>query len=80
MAHEKILIIEDERDITELIAYNLEKEGYKTLQAATGEDALNNINKYNPDLILLDLMLPGIDGMEVCRQLKQDRKTRNIPI
>ncbi len=80
MAHESILIVEDEQDIMELIAYNLRKEGYAILQAPTGEKALAKVEEHIPDLLILDLMLPGIDGIEICRQLKRGEKTRNIPI
>lgn len=80
MAHEKILVVEDDRDILELMTYNLEKEGYVVATAMAGEEALKKISQFDPDLILLDLMLPGIDGMEICRQLKQQEKTRGIPI
>ncbi len=69
MAKEKILVVDDEPDIVELIAYNLTKEGYQVATAATGEDALSKVQHDRPDLILLDLMLPGIDGLEVCRAL-----------
>jgi two-component system alkaline phosphatase synthesis response regulator PhoP len=80
MAHETILIVDDERDITELIRYNLEKENFKTITVATGEDALSEAKRVRPDLIILDLMLPGVDGLEVCRKLSQDEATRTIPI
>ncbi len=80
MAHEKILIVEDEQDIIELLTYNLEQEGYIVYFATSGEEALPMANQKSPDLILLDLMLPGVDGLEVCRNLKQDTATRNIPI
>ncbi len=80
MAHEKILVVEDEHDIMELLTYNLEKEGYETYKSLTGENALAEVYKINPDLILLDLMLPGVDGLDVCKQLKQDERTREIPI
>ncbi len=80
MAHETILIVDDERDITELIRYNLEKENFKTITVATGEDALSEAKRVRPDLIILDLMLPGMDGLEVCRKLSQDEATRTIPI
>ena len=80
MAKETILIVEDEEDIQELIRYNLAREGYQPKSALTGEDALNFINSKLPDLILLDLMLPGIDGLEICRRLKNDQKTAHIPV
>jgi two-component system, OmpR family, alkaline phosphatase synthesis response regulator PhoP len=80
MAHEKILVVEDEHDILELLTYNLEKEGYETARALTGEEALQKVYDIHPDLILLDLMLPGVDGLEVCKQLKQDARTKEIPV
>ncbi|MBN2618014.1 MAG: response regulator [Spirochaetales bacterium] len=80
MAHEKILIIEDEKDILELIAFNLECSGYHVLKASNGEDGLVIAQAEIPDLVLLDVMMPGIDGFDVCRTLKQDPKTRKVPI
>ncbi len=77
---EKILIVDDEKDIVKLLDYNLKKEGYRTLLAYDGEDALDMATRERPDIILLDLMLPGIDGLEVCRQLKKEDKTARIPI
>ena len=80
MAKAKILIIEDEQDIIELLQYNLEREGYQVTAEASCEAALERLSKEQPELILLDLMLPGIDGLETCRLIKQDSKTKNIPI
>jgi len=80
MAKGKILIIEDEEDIQELLAYNLGQEGYQLAQALTGEDGLKAARSQTPDLILLDLMLPGVDGLEVCKLLKNDPKTGHVPI
>ncbi|MBM4102957.1 MAG: response regulator transcription factor [Planctomycetes bacterium] len=80
MAEEKILIVEDEDDVLELIRYNLQKNGYRTDAATTGPIALSMAEAVKPDLILLDLMLPGFDGLEVCRNLKKDPKTSTIPI
>jgi len=77
---EKILIVDDEKDIVKLLDYNLKKEGFRTLLAYDGEDALDMATRERPDIILLDLMLPGIDGLEVCRQLKKEDKTLGIPI
>lgn len=77
---EKILIVDDEKDIVKLLDYNLKKEGYRTLLAYDGEDALDMAVRERPDIILLDLMLPGIDGLEVCRQLKKEDKTSGISI
>ena len=77
---ETILIVEDEKDIVKMLEYNLKKEGYKILVAHDGEDALDMANTKLPDLILLDLMLPGVDGLEVCKELKAERKTSAIPV
>jgi two-component system, OmpR family, alkaline phosphatase synthesis response regulator PhoP len=80
MAHEKILTVEDEEEIQELVGYNLLKQGYRVVRAASGEEGLRLVRSEMPDLILLDLMLPGIDGLEVCRTLKRDPDTQSIPI
>jgi two-component system alkaline phosphatase synthesis response regulator PhoP len=77
---ETILIVEDEKDIVKMLEYNLGKEGFKTLSARRGEDALEAVRRDHPDLILLDLMLPGMDGLEVCKTLKADTKTAVVPI
>jgi two-component system phosphate regulon response regulator PhoB len=77
---EKILVIDDERDILELIDYNLTKNGYIVNCVTSGEEALEKINETNFDLILLDLMLPGIDGLEICRTIKADRSKLHIPV
>ncbi len=80
MARESVLVVDDERDILELVKYNLDKEGYQVTVVGTGEDALAATRTKMPDMVVLDLMLPGVDGLEVCRRLKSDAKTRNIPI
>ncbi len=80
MAKKKILVVDDEKDIGELIEYNLGKEGYQVVSAYNGEEALKFIKGDLPNLIILDLMLPGIDGLEVCRILKRDPRTSGIPI
>jgi two-component system phosphate regulon response regulator PhoB len=80
MPKETILVVDDEREILELVKYNLDKEGFTTVCVASGEDALPAARTKMPDLIVLDLMLPGLDGLEVCRRLKGDAKTRSIPI
>lgn len=77
---QKILIVDDEKDIVELLKYNLEKEDFKIIFAYNGNDALESIEKGNPDLIILDLMLPEVDGIEICRILKKDNETKDIPI
>ena len=80
MAKEKILVVDDEEDILELIRYNLINEGYRVDCAASGEEALIKAAEQSPDLILLDLMLPGLDGLDVCRELKANSATRQIPV
>lgn len=80
MAKPKILVIEDEPDILEIIQYNLEREGHKVVACRNGEVGLSRIRTEDPDLIILDLMLPGMDGVEVCRQVKNDPVTRAIPV
>jgi two-component system phosphate regulon response regulator PhoB len=80
MAAERILVVDDERDILELLDYNLSKEGYKVTGVTTGEEALEAAREKTPDLIVLDLMLPGLDGLEVARELKADPDTRSVPI
>ncbi len=76
----KILVVDDEENIVEVVKFNLQKVGYSVLTAYSGEDALSFAQSNLPDLIVLDLMLPGIDGLEVCRILKADPKTRKIRI
>lgn len=80
MAKETILVVDDEEDILELINYNLTKEHYNVICVGTGEEALTSARSNMPQLVVLDLMLPGVDGLEVCRHLKGDQKTRSIPI
>ena len=76
----KIFLVEDDKDIAELVEYNLVREGYDVTALSTGEDALDHLNKETPALILLDLMLPGMDGLETCRLIKQEKKIKDIPI
>ncbi len=76
----KIVVIEDEADILELLQYNLQREGYRVTGCSDGEQGLLAARKGDPDLILLDVMLPGIDGFEVCRQLRRDALTRRVPV
>jgi len=78
--NEKILVVEDERDIARMIEYNLKKDGYRPVLVHDGSFAAAAAAKEKPALILLDLMLPGLDGLEVCRRLKADAKTSAIPI
>lgn len=80
MAREHILVVDDEKDILELVEYNLAREGYQVTCVATGEEGLKAAKTAPPDLVVLDLMLPGVDGLEVCRRLKADPKTQHVPI
>jgi two-component system alkaline phosphatase synthesis response regulator PhoP len=80
MPKARILIIEDDEDIQELIRYNLAREGYQVKAAATGESGLELARSEKTDLIILDLMLPGVDGLEVCRLLKSSANTSAIPV
>ncbi|MBN1818227.1 MAG: response regulator transcription factor [Sedimentisphaerales bacterium] len=80
MANETILVVDDEQSILELVQYNLSQRGYRVLPAETGEGAIQTARREKPDLIVLDLMLPGIDGLDVCRFLKAEEDTKDIPI
>jgi two-component system phosphate regulon response regulator PhoB len=75
----RILVVDDEEDLLELVRYNLTKEGYEVTCVASGEEAIKAARKQPPELIVLDLMLPAVDGLEVCRRLKADARTREIP-
>lgn len=75
-----VLVVDDEKDLVELVRYHLEKEGLKCLEAHDGETALQVARERHPDLIVLDLMLPGVDGLEVCRKLRKDPKTASVAI
>lgn len=79
-AHPKIVCIEDDPDILELIQYNLTRQGYEVITCSNGEEGLARARSEEPDLVLLDLMLPGIDGIEICKRLKADEQTRSIPV
>ena len=79
-AAKKILIVEDERDILQLVKLYLEKEGYRVSTAATGPDGLKAARSEHPDLLVLDLMLPDMDGLEVCKRLRADQQTATLPI
>jgi two-component system phosphate regulon response regulator PhoB len=76
----RILVVEDEQAISEVLEYNLAKEGYEVEVEFRGDTALDTIRSRPPDLILLDLMLPGLDGLEVCRMIKRDQHTASIPL
>ena len=80
MSKEKILVVDDEQDLVKLVRFHLEKDGYKVTSAFNGEDALFLARKERPELIILDLMLPSIDGLEVCKKLKTDTELANIAI
>jgi two-component system alkaline phosphatase synthesis response regulator PhoP len=80
MTKERILVVEDEEDILELVRFNLSREGYSVIGAATGEEAWRLASSEIPDLIVLDIMLPGIDGLEVTKIIKNESRTRDIPI
>ncbi|HSL96129.1 MAG TPA: response regulator [Thermoleophilia bacterium] len=80
MARETVLVVDDEEDILELVKYNLAKEGYSVVAVASGEDALAAARTKQPDAVVLDLMLPGLDGLEVCRRMKGDPTLHHIPI
>jgi len=80
MPKQKLLIIEDERSLVEVLVYNLKQAGFDVLASTDGQDGLRQAQLHLPDLILLDLMLPVLDGLEVCRQLRADPRTRDIPV
>jgi DNA-binding response OmpR family regulator len=76
----KVLVIDDEKDIVSLLRYHLEKSGFQCLEGMDGASALRLVREHHPDLLILDLMLPGMDGLEICRQLRQDAATVRLPI
>ena len=78
MSQRRVLVVDDEQDILELIAYNLRREGYGVETVQTGEQALESIRRQPPDAVILDLLLPGLDGIEVCRRIKRD--SAHIPV
>jgi two-component system alkaline phosphatase synthesis response regulator PhoP len=80
MNRSKVVIIEDEPDIVEVMSYNLKREGYQVSASSRGDEGLTLVRNLSPALVLLDLMLPGIDGLSICQQLKADPITRDIPI
>jgi two-component system phosphate regulon response regulator PhoB len=80
MTQPRILIIEDERALTDVLSYNLQREGYEVAVAHDGREGLRKAQTVLPDMIILDLMLPGLDGLEVCRQLRAGERTRAVPI
>lgn len=80
MSRSKVVIIEDEPDIVEVISYNLKREGFQVASAGRGDEGLNLVRNLSPALVVLDLMLPGMDGLSVCQQIKSDPITRDVPI
>src|SRR5271155_4163203 len=80
MARPRILVIEDERGLTDVLTYSLQREGYDTIVAHDGQEGLRKAQMQLPDVILLDLMLPGLDGLDVCRELRAGERTRHVPI
>lgn len=80
MGRPRILIVEDERGLTDVLTYNLQREGYDVLVAHDGQEGLRKAQMQLPDIVLLDLMLPRLDGLEVCRELRAGERTRSIPI
>lgn len=80
MSKQKILLVDDEKDILELVSFNLEKEGYEVQTALNGRKALELARQSTPDLVLLDVMMPEMDGMETCRELREDPKLKNVLI
>jgi DNA-binding response OmpR family regulator len=80
MRKETLLVVEDDPDIVELLRYNLEREGYRVLVATDGERGLGDAGRHQPDLVLLDLMLPGLDGLEVLKRMRGQEGTRGIPV
>ena len=76
----RVLIVEDEPDIRELVVHHLKREGYQVSAASSGEEALRQVHAAPPDLVILDLMMPAMDGLEVCRRLRQDPATTSLPI
>jgi two-component system phosphate regulon response regulator PhoB len=80
MTQEHILVVDDEEDILELVEFSLKRESFEVSTATTGEEALQTAREERPDLMVLDLMLPGVDGLEVCRQLKADEDVSHMPV
>lgn len=80
MSKATVLVIDDEKDLIELVRYNLERDGFDVMTAVDGRSGLQIATRHRPDLIVLDVMMPGMDGMEVCRQLRSDERTQRLPI
>ena len=80
MSRPHVLVVDDEEDILELVRYNLSRNGFEVEGVGSGEEALQAVDRRRPDLVVLDLMLPGVDGLEVCRQLRQREATEDLPV
>lgn len=80
MDAKKVVVIEDDPDILELIEYNLRREGFEVATATSGRSGLSAIGREKPDIVLLDLLLPGLDGLDVCRRLRSVETTRDVPV
>ena len=80
MSRKKILVVDDEKDLVDILAFNLRREQYDVATAADGEKALESARRDPPDLVILDLMMPGIGGLEVCRRMRSDPRTSRIPV
>lgn len=80
MAKKKILVVDDEQDLLDLIEYNLRKEGFEVLKAENGETGIELAKQENPNLVLLDIMMPNMDGLEVCERMRKDTNLKHIPI
>lgn len=80
MSKGTVLVIDDEKDLIELVRYNLEREGFDVLAATDGKAGLNLATQQQPDVVVLDVMMPGMDGLEVCRQLRADSRTQRLPV
>ncbi len=80
MSKQTILVVDDEQDLLDLIEYNLKKEGFDVIKAENGQDGIKKAREHNPNLVLLDIMMPKMDGMEVCDQMRVDADLKHIPI
>jgi two-component system phosphate regulon response regulator PhoB len=80
MSKMNVLVVEDDNDILQLLSYNLESAGFSVATSQDGHDALEKVKRHIPDLIILDLMIPGLDGFEVCKELKRDAAFKNVPV
>lgn len=76
----KILVVDDEPEILYLVRLMLERQGHEVVEARNGDECLEKLKNTSPDLILLDIMMPGLDGWEICRKIKREKKTKDIPV